>query len=224
MKYLLSRIRLQIKRLTKNKKEFRYSLVGPSKLWNMKRDFQFQFLSKMGLERQHHLFEIGCGTLRGGIPLIQYLDKDHYFGVEIREIALNEGKKELKEFDLEGKNPTLLLSPDISEISINCEFDYIWSFSVLFHMEDKVLNKTISFVSKHLSKDGIFYANVNIGNKKEGSWQGFPVVTRSFDFYQKICDKYGLSVSDIGSLEEVGHISNIDSQDNQRMLKIVRKL
>jgi cyclopropane fatty-acyl-phospholipid synthase-like methyltransferase len=176
----------------------------------------------MGLKPGHYLFDIGCGTLRGGLPLIQYLENRHYFGVEVREVALDEGRKELRDAGLEGKNPTLLLCPDISQLTVNRQFDYIWAFSVLLHMNDKILNATLAFVSTHLSEEGVFYANVNIGDRKEGNWQGFPIVARPFDFYSQACAMNGLVVSDLGPLKELGHIANLESQDNQRMLKIAK--
>ena len=223
MKHLFEILKRQIDTLTQTNEERRHTLVGPAKLWKMKREFQFRFLNQMGLEPEHYLLEIGCGTLRGGVPLIQHLERGHYFGVEVREEALYEGRKELREAGLEGKSPTLLLSPDISRLTVNQVFDRIWAFSVLFHMNDKTLNDTLGFVSKHLSEEGIFFANVNIGDKKEGQWQGFPVVARALDFYSQACAAKGLVVCDIGSLKELGHISNVESQDKQRMLKIVRR-
>ena len=75
---------------------------------------------------------------------------------------------------------------------------------------------------KHLSEEGVFYANVNIGDREEGNWQGFPVVGKTFDFYRQACTMSGLVVSDLGPLKELGHIANVESQDNQRMLKITK--
>ena len=206
--------------MTHTEKERRHSLVGPAHLWKMKRDFQIKFLKDMNLKPDHYLLEIGCGTLRGGIPLIDYLKDGHYFGAEIRAEALEEGRKELREAGLEGKNPTLLLSPDISKLVVDRKFDYIWAFSVLIHMYDEILNDTLSFVRSHLLEEGVFYANVKYGEKADGHWQGFPVVTRNFDFYHQACSKNGLVVTDIGPIKNFGHITNIEEQDNNRMLKI----
>lgn len=212
-----------IKSLMQTKKERRHALVGPADLWEMKRDFQIKFLQAMNLMPKDYLLDIGCGTLRGGLPLIAYLQAGHYFGLEAREEALNEGRKELREASLEEKSPVLFLSDDISQLTIDQSFNYIWAFSVLMHMNDKVLNDTLDFVSKHLSEDGVFYTNVNIGEMEEGNWQGFPVVARNFEFYIHMCTKNGLAVTDIGSLKDHGHISNVESQDGQKMLKIVKK-
>lgn len=224
MKQLLTKLKRRITLLLQSKKERRHALVGQAKLWELKRDFQIQFLKDMGLMPKHYLCDIGCGTLRGGLPIIKYLDDGRYFGIEVREKVLEEGRKELEEAGLEGNNPTLLLCSDMSQLTIDRKFDYIWGFSVLFHMQDKILNHTLQFVSRHLSENGVLYTNVNIGEREKDNWQGFPVVARPLDFYRKVCAMNGLVVTDIGSLKELGHLANIESQDNQRMLKITKKV
>lgn len=220
MNHSLKALGRRIRSLTQTRAERRHALVGPANLWKMKRDFQIRFLRDMGLKPVHYLLDIGCGTLRGGIPLIGYLQDGHYVGVEVRANVLDEGRKELREAGLEGKKPMLLLCPDISRLNVDRKFDYIWAFSVLIHMSDKILDDALSFVSRHLSREGAFYANVIIGDKNEGNWDGFPVVARTLDSYSRACGMNGLTVSDLGPLKPLGHISNVGSHDNQRMLRI----
>jgi SAM-dependent methyltransferase len=215
----LGRLKQRLKWLRLSKSERRHALVGPPHLWKAKRDFQIKFLTGSNLEPEHYLLDIGCGTLRGGIPLISYLEKGHYFGIEARKEVLNEGRKELKEAGLEWKCPTLLFMPDIAQAHLPRKFDFIWAFSVLIHMADDILNATLGFVSEHLSNTGVFYANIHIG-EKDGKWQGFPKVWRSFEFYNEACSRSGLTVSDLGPLKNYGHISNAADPDCQRMLKI----
>ena len=212
----------RIKALAMPRQERRQSLVGPAKLWRMKRDFQISFLKRENLKPAHYLLDIGCGTLRGGIPIIEYLDAGHYYGIESRKEVLDEGVRELREAGLEDKRPKLLDSEDNALLTIDRKFDFAWAFSVLIHMSDDILDRTLHMVSKHLSSSGVFYANVNIGERDDGYWQGFPVVWRSLDYYKGVCSSHGLRVEDVGSLHELGHISNIHSQDVQRMLRISR--
>jgi len=186
----------------------------------MKRDFQFQFLRGAGLKPHHYLLDLGCGTLRGGIPLIDYLQTGHYFGTEVRPEVLVEGRKELKEERLEYKSPVLMVTPNPPNLSLGRVFDYIWSFSVLIHMDDDILDSTLGFVSRHLGERGIFYANVNIGTFGEGNWRGFPLVARTLDFYERVCERNGLILTEVGSLRDFGHISNVPLQDDQKMLKM----
>lgn len=114
MKHILRGFGRCVRSIPLTKKERRHRLVGPSYLWKIKRDFQFNFLKAMNLTPEHYLLDIGCGTLRGGIPIISYIQGGHYFGIDIREETLDEGRKELREVGRERKKPTLILSPDIS--------------------------------------------------------------------------------------------------------------
>ena len=223
MMQLLAKIKRGINRAFWTKEERRHALVGPAHLWKMKRDFQIKFLREVGLKEEDYFLEIGCGTLRGGIPLIEYLQTGHYYGLDVREKALKVGRAELKEAGLQDKKPNLLLSPNMRALTIDQKIDVMWAFSVLFHMSDEILDSTIEFVSKHLADDGIFYANVNIGEKETGSWEEFPVVHRSYERYTEMFGKYDLEFTDIGELKDLGHVSGSASQDAQRMLKIVKK-
>lgn len=222
MRRLLRPIKWLMVYLIQTKEDRRHWLVDSWDNWKLGRDFHIQFLKGRNLQPAHYLLDIGCGTLRGGLPLINYLQEGHYFGIEVRENALNEGRKEIMEANLEGKQPKLFLSPDISELIIEQQFDYIIAFWVLIHLTDEILNNTLAFVSKHLSKQGVFYANVNIGDREKGSWREFPVVWRPFQFYSQACAAQGLLVSDLGTVKDQGHITNIEIQDTQRILKITK--
>ena len=199
-------------------KQKRHTLVVSPELYKKSRDFQIKFLKDMGLLPEDYLLDIGCGTLVGGIPIIRYLEKSHYYGIETRPDVLEEARKELLESKLTQKTP-VLLSENISSVNLEREFNYVWAHSVLIHLKNEILEDCFAFVSNNLSKQGKFYANVNIGNRKDDSWQGFPVVWRTLDFYKEVASSYGLTVQDIGSRQEFG----LAYQDDHRMLKISNK-
>jgi len=219
IKQTAKKLKRQVESILYNPTEKRHSLVGPAKLWKIKRDFQIHFLKSVGLKPQHYFLEIGCGTLRGAIPIIDYLEKSHYFGIEVREKVLEEGKKELREANLVEKLPALTFAEHISTVQLQREFDYIWAFSVLIHMMDEILKDCLSVVSRHLKKDGYFYANVNTSTKPDGEWQGFPIVHRSLEFYKSECSVNGLNVETVGTLKELGHITQTQADEHQ-MLKV----
>jgi SAM-dependent methyltransferase len=200
--------------------EKRHAQVGQPHLWKMKRDFQITFLTDVGLKPAHYLLDIGCGTLRGGIPLIRYLKEGQYFGVDTRQDVLEEARRELEAEKLTSKVPVLVCVPTISSLDLGRTFDYVWAFSVLFHMSDDILEDCFSLVQRHLKREGTFYANVSIGTRPSGMWKGFPVVWRTLEFYQRLCALHGFSVEDIGPLREFGHVTGIADQDDQRFLKM----
>lgn len=207
--------------LLKSEKTGRHALVGPLELAEMKRQFQIKFLKTHGLKPNHKLLDLGCGTLRGGIPIIDYLFKENYWGVDVRPKVLKEAKVELCESGLEHKTPILMTVDEMTASSIT-NFDFIWAFSVLIHMNDKILTNTFQFISKNLKKSGVFFANVNIGKNAEMQWQGFPVVTRTEGFYMKKAGGFGLDMKPIGTLRSLGHNSGQDNQDAQIMMKFTK--
>ncbi|RMF67985.1 MAG: class I SAM-dependent methyltransferase [Calditrichaeota bacterium] len=197
----------------------RHALVGPLHLWKMKRDFQIAFLRQAGLRPTHYLLDLGCGTLRGGIPIIRYLEAGHYYGVESRAEVLAEGLRELREAGLEKKAPVLLHSERLSDLELSRRFDYVWAFSVLIHMPDEVLAESLRWLSTHLQPDGQFFANVNAGAAPDGEWQGFPIVFREVEFYRKQAHRFGLEMEVVGTLGSLGHRSGVKAQDEQIMLR-----
>ncbi|MGP0018991.1 MAG: methyltransferase [Candidatus Sulfotelmatobacter sp.] len=203
--------------------ERRQAMVGPSHLWEMKRNFQIRFLKSVGMTPDHYVLDLGCGVLRGGLPIIEYLAKGHYYGVEARKAVLDEGIKALQEARLQSKVPTLLVIDDLSNATLDREFDLIWAFSVLIHMEDRILDSCLGFASRYLKRNGRMYANVNLGKEKDGRWQEFPVVKRSREFYASTAERHGLQVVDVGTLQSLGHVSGSPGQDMQMMLEFVRK-
>lgn len=197
----------------------RHLLVGPSSLWKMKQDFQIKFLKQRGLLPIHKFIDIGCGTLRGGIPLINYLNIDNYYGIDVRQEALNEGKKGLEEEGLIFKNPNLIFFKDFNLLDLGVKFDIMFSFSVLFHLEDSIVKSCFEFIARHISDDGVLYANVNDKTQSQGKWLEFPVVYRGVDFYNDLAKDNNLSMKIIGTLKELGHNSNDNRGDLQVMLE-----
>ncbi len=197
----------------------KYALVGPPHLWKMKRDFQITFLKNQGLKKTNKLLDIGCGVLRGGIPIIEYLDKGNYYGTEVREEVLAEGKKELKAHHLEHKTPTLISGAGFNDFNLNSTFDIIFAFSVLIHLEDEIAKSCFDFVRKQLSENGVFFANVNIMPHQDGNWLEFPVVFRPLEFYEDLATQNGLMLKVLGRLDDLGHVSGMKLADTQVMLE-----
>jgi SAM-dependent methyltransferase len=183
----------------------RHGLVGPAGFWVMKRRFQFKFLLSRGLQPEHRVLDMGCGTLRGGIPLIDYLDVGNYVGVEARANVLEEGRRELAEARLEHKRPLLIVEVDPAQVRLDVPVAYIWAFSVLIHMPDEVLDACLGMAARVMTEDGQFYANVQLGDQPDSAWHSFPCVWRPRRFYAEAAARHGLTMEDVGTLKSLGH-------------------
>lgn len=60
-------------------------------LWSEIGELQALFLKSQGLLPRHRLLDIGCGSLRAGLPLCRYLNPGHYFGIDISESLIRAG-------------------------------------------------------------------------------------------------------------------------------------
>jgi SAM-dependent methyltransferase len=207
------RRKLMLNPLTARSSTRRAALVGPPDQWATQRRFQFDFLTSNGLQPEHRLLDVGCGTLRGGIPLIEYLHAGNYTGVEVRAAVLEEARKELAESGLAHKEPVLIHAEDPAEIRSGEQFDRVWAFMVLIHMSDEVVDGYLRLVSQRMTESGEFYANVALGDRADGEWQGFPVVFRPHEFYERTAAAHGLNVDEVGALGSLGpHLTSHGSQ------------
>ena len=202
----------------------RHALVGPRALWHEKRTFQFRFLRDAGLQPGHRLLDLGCGTLRGGIPLIDYLQAGHYTGVDVRPHVITEARRECDDHGLAAKSPVLLCHDDLRRLALPHRFDVVWAFSVLIHMDDDTLDAALACVRRHLHPGGQFLANVNLGDRPDGAWQGFPLVWRSMAFYDAAFRRHGLHVVDLGTLARFGNPTrhrDPQTEATQHMLRAI---
>jgi SAM-dependent methyltransferase len=161
----------------------RETMAGSKKDYHPHRAFQIRFLLKHGLARNHKVLDIGCGNLRGGLPIIKYLSNGNYYGIDCRQVAIDDGLAELKEKNLMKRTPRLYVNEDLKKVCLNVQFDIIWAYRVLIHMTDDILDDCLDLVFRHLKEDGRFLCDVNIGDKEGGTWLEFPLIYRSVDFY-----------------------------------------
>ena len=88
-------------------------LVGG--LWDEMGELQMEFMRSRGLLPQHRLVDIGCGSLRGGVHFVRYLDPGNYYGLDHNQSLLDAGHGiELAAAGLQDRVPAshLFCNPD----------------------------------------------------------------------------------------------------------------
>jgi SAM-dependent methyltransferase len=172
--------------------------------WDEHRRFQIDFLRERGLAPSQTLLEIGCGPLTAGIPIIAYLQASNYVGVDIRSSVLNLAWGEVGISGLSGKNPRLICSSSFGSEELQAEeFDFVLSFSVLFHLSDDLLQLYFSEVFRRLKPSGTCFAQVNT-HLNSSAWLDFPFVRREVSAYQSMASLAGLRTRNLGPIEGLG--------------------
>ena len=64
--------------------------------WEEIGQLRLDFLRERGLQPQHHLLDVGCGSLRGGVRFILYLETGHYSGLDRNDRLLDVGRTEIE--------------------------------------------------------------------------------------------------------------------------------
>jgi SAM-dependent methyltransferase len=211
----LSRKPRSLRRPRKREDEARLeAMVGPPGLWQSTREFQFRFLKEMGLQPRHSLLDIGCGPLRGGLPVIEYLEPDKYCGLDKRREAIEEAVRQVKAAGLVDKRPQLLQSDSFGGDELRERtFDYIWVFQVLYHLEDALAQQFFRVLRTYFHQHTIGLANVNT-NLPESTWNGFPFVRRPLEFYLELAKEAGLEVAVLGKLKDFGYMEAARGKEN----------
>lgn len=84
-------------------------------MWEEIGKLQFDFLVKQGLKPSHCFLDIGCGSFRGGIHFINYLDAGNYLGIDKEKALIDLGiEKELGNTVYEKKKPEVVVSDNFT--------------------------------------------------------------------------------------------------------------
>jgi len=148
----------------KNKKSYQDS-YGLS--WEYGEDV-FNVVKNYGLKKTDTLLDLGCGTMRNGIWLIDYLNKEKYYGLDNHYNSLSIGlNQEILDKKLDAKKPQLLASGKFNIDFFNIKFDFILACALFNHLKEKQKELAVLNISNNLKTGGTFVLNHNIPMDKE---------------------------------------------------------
>jgi SAM-dependent methyltransferase len=127
-------------------------------MWEKMGTLQFDFLQAQGLTPGHCFLDVGCGSLRGGLHFVRYLDRGHYFGIDASADLLEAGRVELKRAGLEQKCPILVTMADFDLSLLHRTFDYALAQSVFTHLPLNSIMRCLANMEGALVEGGRFYA------------------------------------------------------------------
>jgi SAM-dependent methyltransferase len=138
-------------------------------MWDVIGPFQLENLKRHGLLPHHMLLDIGCGSLRGGLHFIRYLERGHYWGTDLSLKLLDSGRRFVAVAGLQEKLPRLMLAQDFSFRQLDgARFDFVQAFGVLTDVPAELAEACFSNLHRVLAPGGRFYATFgNAGKYRE---------------------------------------------------------
>jgi len=186
------------------------SMVGPVGVWAALQRFQLNCLKRLGLQPHHHLLDIGCGPLQGGLAFIRYLEPAHYVGIDVREHSVAEGRRQVAKAALESKRPLVLVSSTFGKEELGERtFDYFWISQLLYHLDDDQIEACFAEVGKRMKPDGRLIGDFIATNgptiRSDAKWQGFTFFERPFDYFADVAARHGFEMTCRGKLSDFGY-------------------
>jgi SAM-dependent methyltransferase len=140
------------------------SLVGG--MWDEIGELQFNFMKSAGLLPDHRLLDVGCGSLRGGLHFIRYLDAGNYYGIDMNVSLLRAGREvELPRAGLADKNPHLLVNDAFEFQKFDSSFQFALAISVFTHIPLNSIQRCLVNIASVLEPGGQILCNVLPGRQ-----------------------------------------------------------
>jgi cyclopropane fatty-acyl-phospholipid synthase-like methyltransferase len=136
---------------------------------------QLELLKQQGCRPNSKVLEMGCGRLHAGIPVMVYLDKGNYLGVDPNEwlrhtVMKNRHVRQV----IEEKQPTFLSADDFDASELGIKFDFVLSHSVLSHCAHWQLELFLRNVAKVLAPGGRILASIYLAEGNAYGSRGTP--------------------------------------------------
>lgn len=176
-------------------------------LWDRMGEFQLSLLRSRGMLPHHRLLDIGCGSLRGGLRFIDYLEPGNYVGVDLSTKLLEAGIRYVTAGGLDHKRPRLLRQSSGFEFAdLRGEtFDYVLAFGVFTDLPASQVADCLGHIQALLSPEGRFIATYVAGEDL------YADPTRihfryPWPFFQALAGRNGLEVVAVnGAVHPKGH-------------------
>ena len=162
--------------------------------------WQLELMLAHGLEQNSKVVDIGCGTLRGGLHIIRYLEPGRYVGVDPLDELVEEGRGLVFEAGLSDKVPVLGCLGELRNVPLRSA-DFVLTQSVLNHLGAEQIEATVARVNAVLADKGKWLSTGRLCEEVEIVDEGKPHPTRPNErldsvmgraWFERILSDYGL--------------------------------
>jgi cyclopropane fatty-acyl-phospholipid synthase-like methyltransferase len=134
------------------------SIIGG--MWEEVGELQLEFLKSKGLEREHFLLDLGCGSGRLGVKAVSYLNSDRYYGIDLSQSLLGAARKEIEDMGLGDKisRRTFHATGDFRPQIEMPRFDFVIAQSLFTHLPLGAFGSCLHTICAYLAPGAKFYA------------------------------------------------------------------
>lgn len=130
--------------------------------WEALGKLQEDFLVEQGLKPEHRFLDVGCGSLRAGVRLVDHMEPGHYYGIDINPEVIRIGyDEELTDEQRERLPVTNLHATDRFDADFGVKFDMAIAQSVFTHVSLNDIRLCLYRVAKVMAPGGRFFATFN---------------------------------------------------------------
>ncbi len=116
---------------------------------------QFALLFLLGMREEHSILDVGCGSLRAGRLIIQFLLPGRYVGVEPNSWLWRDAlASEIGEDIVRLKSPRFVEDDGFSLTALDRRFDFVVFQSILSHTGGDVVDRPLEQAGKVLTSRG----------------------------------------------------------------------
>ena len=133
--------------------------VGPPDQYDFMGATQFRLLSTLGLRSNHRLLDVGCGSLRAGRLILNYLDEHNYYGIEPNKWLIEDAiRNVIGEDVVKIKKPNFDHNDQFNTDVFSKKFDFIVAQSIFSHSSSDIIRSALNNFKDSLKDSGIIVA------------------------------------------------------------------
>jgi cyclopropane fatty-acyl-phospholipid synthase-like methyltransferase len=149
---------------------------------------QLELLQKEGLQPDDYVLEVGCGALLSAIPIMSFLEKEHYVGIDpnswLREQTVLIAENRMV---IEASKPLFLQRSDFDAQSTGIVFDFIFAHSIMSHAAHWQLPLFLENSAKVLKEGGKVIFSLRLTQPNEYGNEGADQETRANEWQYPGC-------------------------------------
>jgi len=130
-------------------------------LWEELGRLQIEFLRSAGLRETDALLDVGCGSLRGGVHFVRFLQAGRYYGIDKDAELIRAGLEiELPRAGLADRVDAdhLIVTDSFDASRFGVAFDIAWAQSVFTHLPAPDIRRCLEQTARCVRAGGRFFA------------------------------------------------------------------